>query len=67
MTIKDNPIAKYFFESRDELSKVVWPTRDQVIQLSLLVIGISLAMAAYFGLTDLLLSKGLDSLLGLIR
>ena len=61
MTLKENAVAKYLFDARDELAKVVWPSRAQVVQHSLLVIGLSLVLAAYFGLIDYLLSKGLET------
>lgn len=64
---KDNVVAKYFLESRAELGKVVWPSRRQIMQHSLLVIGISIGLGLYFGLVDYLLSRGLESLLVLTR
>jgi preprotein translocase subunit SecE len=67
MSWKDNRAAKYFLEAREELGKVIWPSRRQIVNHSLLVIGISLAMAAYFGLVDYLLTKGLENLLAFRR
>lgn len=59
----NNPITSYFKTSYEELLKVTWPTRQEVTRHSLLVIGISLALAAFFGITDYLLSALLEKLI----
>ena len=38
-----------------ELSKVSWPTKDQTIQYTLVVIGLSLAISLFLGGTDFVL------------
>jgi preprotein translocase subunit SecE len=63
MSWKENRVAKYLLEAKEELGKVIWPSREQIVTHSLLVIGISIGMAAYFGLVDWLLSKGLEQIL----
>ena len=40
-------IARFAQESWSELRKVTWPTQDQVIRLTLLVVLISLVVSAY--------------------
>lgn len=65
MSWKENKVAKYLLESKEELGKVVWPSRRQIVNHSLLVIGLSLVMAVYFGLVDFGLSKGLEAVLNL--
>ncbi len=49
-------IASYFRETKDELVRVSWPSRQVVLKHTLLVIGISLGVAAYLGATDYLFS-----------
>lgn len=44
-------------EVRTELSKVVWPTRAETIRLTLVVIGISIAMGLFIGGLDLTFTK----------
>ena len=44
-------------EVRDELKKVVWPTREEVIRLTAVVIIVSLIVGLYLGGIDLLLTK----------
>jgi preprotein translocase subunit SecE len=44
----------------DELRKVTWPTREETIKLTLIVIVISLLIGAYIGIIDVLLTKLLE-------
>ncbi|TSC76897.1 MAG: hypothetical protein G01um101431_80 [Parcubacteria group bacterium Gr01-1014_31] len=50
-------IPSYLKQSRDELRKVEWPSRQTTTQHTLLVIGISLAMAAFLGGIDYVFTK----------
>lgn len=58
-----NKLISYFKESRDELRRVVWPTRKETMRNTLLVIGISLGVAAFLGLIDYLLNFVLQRLI----
>ena len=49
-------IKKFFSEARTELRHVNWPTRDEAIRLTLIVIGISVGMAVFLGGFDYLFS-----------
>ncbi|MGH2488707.1 MAG: preprotein translocase subunit SecE [Candidatus Limnocylindria bacterium] len=53
----------YVTESWAELRKVAWPTRRQVVNLTLIVIGVSALVGAYIAFLDLLLLFGMDRLL----
>jgi preprotein translocase subunit SecE len=44
-------------EVRDELKKVVWPTRDEIIRLTGVVILVSLGVGIFLGGTDFILTK----------
>ena len=55
-----NKFASYIKESRAELRKVVWPTKKQTKNHTLMVIGISLAVAVFLGAIDFLLNKILE-------
>ena len=61
----NNPVVKYFREAREELRKVTWPGRREVLVYSGLVIAISVVTAAYFGLLDWLFTLGLEELVKL--
>lgn len=61
--IMKNPITlliDYLRSSRAELEKVSWPTRQDTIRYSLLVVGVSIATAAFFAALDFGLGKGVD-------
>lgn len=56
-------IIDYFKTSQVELKKVVWPTKKDTIRYSLIVIGMSLAVAAFLGLLDFIFNIGLERML----
>lgn len=58
-------ITGYFKESWVELSKVVWPTRKQVLEMTLAVLALSAFVGIFLGLLDYLLQSGLSQLLTL--
>lgn len=45
-------ITTFLRESFLEMKKVNWPTRDETFQYTLIVIGISMAVAAFLGTLD---------------
>lgn len=47
-------IRRYVDESSSELKKVVWPTREQVRNLTVLVFIVSAAVGVFIALVDLL-------------
>lgn len=47
-----NKLVNYISDSRQELKKVVWPDKKTTTNHTLLVIGLSLAMAAFLGIID---------------
>jgi len=50
-------ISEYIKETRSEMSHVTWPTRSQAINYALLVVGISIVVAAFLGLCDYVFSR----------
>jgi len=54
-------IKNYFAESWSELKKVNWPTRSQTLNLTLVVVGLSLGVAVFLGVLDILFAYGLSS------
>ena len=42
----------YFIEAFAEVKKVTWPTKKQTKNYSLVVIGISIGLAVFFGILD---------------
>jgi preprotein translocase subunit SecE len=47
-----NQLINYIKASRQELKKVSWPSRQEIINHTLLVIGVSLGLATFLGLLD---------------
>ncbi len=54
---KENAIVRYFKETRAELRKVNWPTRRQAINLTLIVLAVTVFMAALLGTIDYLFAR----------
>lgn len=57
------PIINFISEVRMELSKVTWPTRDETIKLTLIVLAVSAIIGAYVGGLDFLYTKILSLVL----
>lgn len=46
----------------EELKKVSWPSRQETIRLTSVVVGVSLIIGLYIGIIDILLTRGLEFL-----
>jgi len=53
-------LLSYIKASIEEMKKVAWPTKKETYNYTLLVIGISLAIAAFLGSLDYIFSFGLE-------
>jgi preprotein translocase subunit SecE len=56
-------ITTYIKDSIAELKKVTWPTKKQTTNYTLLVIGVSLSLAAFIGIIDYLLTVGVQQII----
>ncbi len=56
-------IKNYIKESIEEMQKVTWPTKKETYNYTLLVIGISLGVAAFLGALDYIFTLGLELLI----
>jgi preprotein translocase subunit SecE len=56
-------LFNYFKGAKEELAKVVWPSRQTTINHTLMVIVISVAVALFLGAIDYFLSKLLEILI----
>jgi preprotein translocase subunit SecE len=54
---KENRIMQYLRETRAELRKVVWPTREEAINLTAIVVGTIVVMSAFFGVVDYIFTQ----------
>ncbi len=57
-------LRTYIEESWSELRKVSWPDRETVINLSLIVIGVSIAVGAYIAVLDQIMHFALSRVFG---
>lgn len=61
-----NVIVRYVKDSYQELHKVSWPTKNQAVRISAIVLGFSLVTAAFIGLLDYALTFGVTTLIQLV-
>jgi preprotein translocase subunit SecE len=58
-----NPV-QFIQQVRAEVSKVVWPTRREVLLTTVMVFIMAALTAVFFAMVDLLIRFGLQSLIG---
>ena len=56
-------LASFLQESKQELSRVNWPTREETIRLTAVVIFLSLLVAAFLGALDFMFTYLLELIL----
>ena len=60
----DNALVRYLKETRAELRKVSWPTREEATNLTLIVLAVTIAMAIFLGAVDFVFSNLMRLILG---
>ena len=63
MNIKENKLVRYFYEAKEELGKVAWPSRRETVRSTLTVIGVSLGVAVFLGALDFGFNTMLEKLI----
>ncbi len=61
---KTNPV-QFVQQVRSEVSKVVWPTRREVLLTTVMVVIMAALTAIFFALVDLLIRNGIQGILSL--
>ena len=61
---KPNKIVRYFGEVRAELRKVIWPSRQEATNLTLIVLAVTVSMSIFLGLVDWLLTRLFTLIIG---
>jgi preprotein translocase subunit SecE len=61
---KENAIVRFYRETIGELRKVSWPTREEAINLTTIVIIVLVVMAVFLGTVDWAGGRLLDLALG---
>ena len=54
---KENRLIRYLKEVRAEVRRVVWPSRQDAIRLTGIVLGVIVAMSAALGVIDWVFTK----------
>ena len=60
-------ITKYFRELKSELKKVVWPTPQQLLKNTLVVVACVLVVGVFIWVFDLVAQVGITGLIGLFK
>ena len=60
-------ISRWFREMKSELKKVVWPTPQQVLKNTLVVVCCVLVVGVFIWLFDFVAQVGIDALIGLFH
>jgi preprotein translocase subunit SecE len=50
-------VVRYLRETRAELKKVTWPTQKEALNLTYIVLGVTIAFALFLGVLDWLFSR----------
>lgn len=62
---RGNAITRFYHETRGELRKVTWPTRQEAFNLTRIVLIVLLGTSIFLGTLDYLFSKLFALILGL--
>ena len=54
---KDNRLVRWYRETESELKKVVWPTRKEWTNLTMIVCAVTVVSALFLGLTDFIFER----------
>ena len=54
---KIDKAREFLKEARGEIKRVTWPTREQAMSVTWVVIAMSIALSIFFGLADFVLSS----------
>jgi len=60
---RGNVITRFVSETVGELRKVSWPTRDEALRLTAIVLAVMIASSIFLGVIDMLLTELFRALL----
>lgn len=58
-------ITEYFKEIKGELTHVIWPSKNQTLFYTIIVVALSVIIAYFLGVFDFIFSKGLEKLIAI--
>ncbi|MBU0999305.1 preprotein translocase subunit SecE [Patescibacteria group bacterium] len=56
-------ITEYFQETKTELKHVIWPSKNQTLYYTLIVVILSVIISYYLGVFDFIFSQGLTKII----
>jgi preprotein translocase subunit SecE len=63
--VKEKRITKYLKEVRAEIRKVTWPSRQEVLRLSAIVVVVMILMSAFMAIIDFAFSRLMAAIISL--
>jgi len=51
-------VIKFLKETRTEMTKVTWPTKDEIIGSTIVTVVVSIVVSIFIGIVDFILDKG---------
>jgi len=57
-----NPLTQFVRDTRIEIRKVIWPTREETVRLTLMVLGVSIGTGLLLGGFDFVLNQAVGLL-----
>jgi len=55
---------RFLSESYQELKRVTWPSREETMRLTLMVIAVAATIGAFLSVIDILFARLMDTILG---
>ncbi|MBO9347584.1 preprotein translocase subunit SecE [Chloroflexus sp. MS-CIW-1] len=65
--VQENILVRTFRETRSELRQVVWPSREETIRLTILVVAVSLVIGLLLFIGDTIFTFLYTSLVSLVQ
>jgi preprotein translocase subunit SecE len=63
--VAENRISRYLKEVRAEIRKVTWPSRQEVLRLTAIVIVVLVLMSAFMAIVDFAFSRLMQAIISL--
>lgn len=57
-------ITEYLNDTKTELKHVIWPSKNQTLYYTLIIIILSVVISYYLGIWDFIFSQGLQKIIG---
>ena len=58
-----NAVSDYFRGALSEMKKVIWPSKKQTTNYTIIVIILSIGVAVFFGVLDYVFNLGLEKII----